>query len=500
MVFSSTIFLFGFLPAVLAAYFALHPRLRNAWLLVASLVFYAWGEKFLTVILLVSIVANWALALWVARRRLRGQGRGALALAVALNVGILIVFKYADWIWTILSGALHAAGLTAHAFRPLSSFIDPGSPWSVLLVGPDGRIRLPIGVSFFTFQATSYVIDVYRGDVEPESNLVHFGMYKAFFPQLIAGPIVRYRDVHGQIRDRKVTRESFALGIRRFALGLGKKVLVANAVARAADEIFAIPSGELTPAVAWLGIACYTIQIYFDFSGYSDMAIGLGHLFGFRFLENFEHPYIARSITEFWRRWHISLSTWFRDYLYIPLGGNRVSPARTYLNLFVVFLLCGLWHGAATVFLVWGALHGAFLVVERLGLGKWLERWPSPLRHAYVMLAVMVGWVFFRAPYLGAAFEYLRAMAGLSRGDPRKWHLDLWLDPALALAILAGVLGSTPWLARCIRWHSGLERRGRPGWHAALEVASVLAVVLVLAGSILELSSGAYNPFIYFRF
>ncbi len=499
MVFSSAIFLFLFLPAVLAAYFGIHPRLRNAWLLVASVAFYAWGEKFLTAILLLSIVANWALGLWVARRRTTGGGRGAVAIAVALNVGILIAFKYADWLWALLSNALSATGLHPSGLPPLESWIDPGSPWHLLLVGPDGHIRLPIGVSFFTFQATSYVIDVYRGDVEPESSLVDFGMYKAFFPQLIAGPIVRYRDVHGQIRDRNVTRETFALGVRRFAIGLGKKVLVANAVARPADEILAIPAGQLTPAVAWLGIVCYTIQIYFDFSGYSDMAIGLGRMFGFRFLENFEHPYVARSITEFWRRWHISLSSWFRDYLYIPLGGNRVSSARTYLNLFVVFLLCGLWHGAATVFVIWGALHGTFLVLERLGLARLLERWPRPLRHLYVMLAVMLGWVFFRAASPAQAVGYLGTMLGVSRGDPRIWHVDLWLDPALAIALVAGVVGSTPWLARASAWHSDLSRR-RAGWHGVLEIGADGALVVVLLGSVLELASGAYNPFIYFRF
>ncbi len=496
MVFSSALFLFLFLPAVLAAYFAVPRRMHNAVLLLASLFFYAWGEKALVSILVLSIVANWGLGLWVARAKRDGGGRGVVALAVVFNVGMLVLFKYADWLWSLGGEALAALGVLHAAPAALGNLLPLSSFWRAALVDDAGGIRLPIGVSFFTFQATSYVVDVYRSDVEPETNVLNFGMYKALFPQLIAGPIVRYRDVHDQIRNRISSADGFAYGVRRFVLGLGKKVLVANTVARAAQTIFAIPRAELTPSVAWLGIVCYTIQIYFDFSGYSDMAIGLGRLFGFRFLENFEHPYTSRSITEFWRRWHISLSSWFRDYLYIPLGGNRVSPARTYLNLLVVFFLCGLWHGAAANFVVWGMLHGAFLVVERAGLSRRMEGWWSPLRRVYVLLVVMTGWVFFRAADLSQALGYLAAMSGLRRGDPASWHVDLFLDRALAIAIVAGIVGSAPWLRRALAWYHAKERRG--AW--ALEASALVGLAAIVFLSSLELAGGSYNPFIYFRF
>jgi alginate O-acetyltransferase complex protein AlgI len=500
VVFSSSLFLFLFLPVVLAVYFAVHPRLRNMVLLVASLGFYAWGEKALVGVLLVSIVVNWALGLWVERARDGKRGKLVVATAVAFNVGLLIAFKYADWLWSLLGDAAVALGVMHGRLPMLGSRLPPSSLWHAALVNPNGHIHLPIGVSFFTFQAASYVIDVYRRDVEAEKNLVNFGMYKAFFPQLIAGPIVRYRDVHDWIRDRITTREGFATGVRRFVLGLGKKVLIANTVARSGDAIFAIPRGELTTPVAWLGILCYSLQIYFDFSGYSDMAIGLGHMFGFRFLENFNYPYVSKSITDFWRRWHISLSTWFRDYLYIPLGGSRVSPPRTYLNLLIVFFLCGLWHGAAFNFLVWGLFHGVFLVIERTGLGRWIERRSVIVRHAYVLLVVMIGWVFFRAPDLSYALGYSSALFGLQSGAPLTWHFDLFLDPAVACALVAGILGSAPWLPRLVAWHSGLAKWENRALGLSLEVAAVAGLAVVFFLSALELGAGSYNPFIYFRF
>jgi len=500
MLFSSTIFLFLFLPVVLALYFTVRPALRNGVLLLASLGFYAWGEKALVAVLLLSIVSNWALGVWVERAVQRGSGKRIVAGAVVFNVGLLVVFKYADWLWSILGHALVGLGVIHAPLPALGTLLDPSSTWHGVFVTPGGQIRLPIGVSFFTFQATSYVIDIYRRDVEAEKSLVNFGMYKAFFPQLIAGPIVRYRDIHGQIRDRIVRREGFALGVRRFVLGLGKKVLIANAAAACADAVFAVPAGELTAPVSWLGLVCYSLQIYFDFSGYSDMAIGLGHMFGFTFLENFAHPYASKSITEFWRRWHISLSSWFRDYLYVPLGGNRVSRGRTYVNLLVVFLLCGLWHGAAFNFVVWGLWHGTFLVIERIGLGRGLERQPTILRHAYLLLVVLIGWVFFRAPDLAYALSYLGAMFGLQAGAPEVWHVDLWLDPVLVAALFAGILGSVPWVPRLAAWHAGLESRGRGRLGLALELGATAALAVVFLGSALELAAGSYNPFIYFRF
>jgi alginate O-acetyltransferase complex protein AlgI len=513
MLFSSSIFVFLFLPVVLGLYFVLPWRARNLWLLVASLFFYAWGEKLMVGLMMLSIVANWAFGLWVERAKPRGRARGVIVWATVFNLGLLIAFKYADWLWSVLSQASLAAGWRTSALPALGSFLHPGSDWEVILLTPANGIRLPIGISFFTFQAFSYVLDVYRNDADVQKSPFDFGLYVSLFPQLIAGPIVRYKDVAEQIVERSVTRAGFAYGVRRFVIGLGKKMLVANIVARAVDGwgngipgIFTIPTAELTPSVAWLGVLCYTLQIYFDFSAYSDMAIGLGHMFGFTFLENFDYPYVARSITEFWRRWHISLSTWFRDYLYVPLGGNRKGPAKTYRNLLIVFFLCGLWHGASFNFVVWGLFHGAFLVAERIGLGKALERGPAALRHAYVLLVVMVGWVFFRAPDLSYALGYLhamfapRALLGGAVGLPAVHHVDLYLDPLLSTVLVAGVIGSVPWLPKLVRWHHEREERAPSRVGLGLEIAALAGIALVFFASALELSAGTYNPFIYFRF
>ncbi len=495
MVFSSPVFLFLFLPLVLLAYFGLRRELRNPVLLAASLLFYAWGETFLVALMLVSIGANWGLGALVGRAEGAARRRW-VAAGVAFNLAVLVAFKYADWLWVAAGRLLVAAGWAADQPVPLGTYLGHGALAEVLTT-PEGGIRLPIGVSFFTFQAMSYVVDVYRRDVEPQRSLGHFAVYLSLFPQLIAGPIVRYHDVARQIVDRQVTLAGFSYGARRFVIGLGKKVLIANTVARVADPVFAVPADELTPALAWIGIVAYTLQIYFDFSGYSDMAIGLGHLFGFRFLENFRHPYVSRSITEFWRRWHISLSTWFRDYLYIPLGGNRAGPGRTYFNLVLVFFLCGLWHGASFAFAVWGLYHGVFLVVERVGFLRWLERRAAPLRHVYVLLAVMVGWVFFRAETLSGAVAYLGAMAGLQAGDAALHPVPLYVDATFVAAVVAGCVGSTPWFVRAQEWFS---RSARGGVRAALEVGGVVALVAILLAAAFELSAGVYNPFIYFRF
>jgi len=480
MLFSTPVFLFAFLPIVLALYWALGRWVRNAVLLAASLLFYAWGEGLLVAVMIGSILANYAFGLWVERARASGGGRLAVGVAVAFNLALLVFFKYANWLWENISG------LAAAVATPL-----PALP----------AVHLPIGISFFTFQAMSYVIDVYRRDAGVQRNPVHFGVYIALFPQLIAGPIVRYKHVAEQILERAVTCAGFAYGVRRFTVGLAKKLLVADVVALPADEIFALAPEAIGPGLAWLGIVCYTLQIYFDFSGYSDMAIGLGRMFGFRFLENFDYPYVSRSIAEFWRRWHISLSSWFRDYLYIPLGGNRVSPARTYSNLVTVFFLCGLWHGASWSFVVWGLYHGVFLVLERVGLGAWLERMPRLVRHAYVLAVVMVGWVFFRAEDLGFALGYVRALAFLGGpGDPA-WYPAWFLDSALQLALAAGALGSIPWVPRFARWAEAARAAGARAW--ALAAYDGLAVILPLAllfGSALQMTASTYSPFIYFRF
>jgi alginate O-acetyltransferase complex protein AlgI len=475
MLFSSTIFLFAFLPIVLGAYFALRTvGARNVLLVVASLLFYAWGETGYVALLLGSIAANYAFGLWISRSRTRAASRRrALGVAVAANLLLLAGFKYANFLADSLGPLLLAVGLPQPDLAP---------------------VHLPIGISFFTFQALTYVIDVYRRDAEVQRNPLHVALYISLFPQLIAGPIVRYRQIALQLRERSSSLEDIAYGIRRFAIGLGKKVLIANALATPADRIFAVPPDELQASVAWLGAACFTLQIYFDFSGYSDMAIGLGRIFGFRFPENFLYPYTSQSIREFWRRWHITLSTWFRDYLYIPLGGSRAGAARTQRNLFVVFLLCGLWHGASWSFVVWGLLHGAFIVAERAGLESLLARLPYAARILYTLATVTLAWVFFRAENLEHALGFLVAMFSPGAAAESSHVLPLYLDARVAWVFALAALGSTPWLPALQRWIG--QTRLSPG----LGVARLVGSNCVLIASALALVSETNNPFIYFRF
>jgi alginate O-acetyltransferase complex protein AlgI len=472
MVFSAPIFLFLFLPVVLALYVATPPRGRNLLLLVASLVFYAWGEPRFVLVMLASALVNYAFALGLGATRHR---RLVLALAIAVNLGLLAVYKYSDFVVTNVDGLLEWAGM-------------PSIPLP--------RLALPLGISFFTFHALSYLIDVYREKVPAQKNPLRVALYIALFPQLIAGPIVRYAMIAPEIARRHTTRDDLVSGIERFVVGLGKKVLIANTLATPADAIFGLPPAELSAGLAWFGVVCYTLQIYFDFSGYSDMAIGLARIFGFHFPENFCYPYVSRSLTEFWRRWHISLSTWFRDYLYVPLGGNRHGSARLYRNLLIVFTLCGLWHGASWTFLIWGLYHGAFLVAERVsgarsGRGGW-----RPLAHAYALLVVMVGWVLFRSPSLGHARGMLGAMAGLGGGELQRW-VWTYLDGERILALAAGLLGSMPALASLGRWRVGI--RADP-LGTALALARAGCLLLVLLASSVRLAAGTHNPFIYFRF
>jgi alginate O-acetyltransferase complex protein AlgI len=478
MLFSEPTFLFFFLPAVLLLYFGLPRRFQDVVLLAFSLLFYLWGERGYVLVLLVSIVLNWACGLGAAAPD-RRRARRALALAIAGNLLLLVGYKYTNFLVDNLNGLLVRLSL-----RPLRV----------------GKIHLPIGISFFAFQGMSYVIDVYRRTVPPQPKLVKMAMYKSFFAQLIAGPIVRYVDVKPQIESRTVSVDDFAEGIERFVIGLGKKMLIANIVARPTDEIFALPLGQLDGRLAWIAVVGYALQIYFDFSAYSDMAIGLGRMFGFRFLENFNYPYVATSVTDFWRRWHISLSTWFRDYVYIPLGGNRVSPGRRYFNLVAVFALCGLWHGASWNFVIWGLFHGGFLVVERLGgvkpgapAGNALLR---PLRHAYVLLVVLVGWVFFRAETLPAALAMLRAMAGLAHPAAAVPGVGMFVDSEVVLAAALGLVGSAPWLPALGRRLRGRRDAGAPG----LELVRLVGLAAVFVGAVTLMAAGSYSPFIYFRF
>ncbi len=475
MLFSSATFLFAFLPIVLGAYFALRTvGSRNVLLVVVSLLFYAWGETGYVALLLASIAANYAFGLWIARSGTPASGRRrALGIAVAANLLLLAGFKYANFLADSLGPLLLLLGLPRLDLAP---------------------VHLPIGISFFTFQALTYVVDVYRRDAEVQRNPLHVALYISLFPQLIAGPIVRYRQVALQLRERSPKLEDIAYGARRFTIGLGKKVLIANALATPVDRIFALPSGELQASVAWLGAVCFALQIYFDFSGYSDMAIGLGRIFGFRFPENFLYPYLSQSIREFWRRWHVTLSTWFRDYLYIPLGGSRAGAARTQRNLFIVFLLCGLWHGASWSFVVWGLLHGAFIVAERAGLESLLARLPRAARILYTLGIVTLAWVFFRAENLEHALGYLVAMFSPGAAPASSHVLPLYLDSRVAWVLALALLGSTPWLPALQRRIGGT--RLAPG----LGIMRLVGANCVLIASALALVSETNNPFIYFRF
>ncbi len=493
MLFSSTLFLFAFLPLVLALYFAFAQRWKNPILLVSSLFFYAWGETWLVSLMLATIVANFFFGLWVEREQRRGTGRAAVSAAVIFNMGMLFVFKYADWLWESI-GAL----ILGHPVPPLGGVLFT-SEWSrSAFLTSTQHLRLPLGISFFTFQAMSYVIDVHRRDVRAQRNLVDFALYKSLFPQLIAGPIVRYKDVAAQIVGRTESLERFASGVRRFCVGLGKKVLIANTIGAAAAGIFATPHDQVTMSVAWLGVLAYTLQIYFDFSGYSDMAIGLGRMFGFEFIENFNYPYVSRSLTEFWRRWHISLSTWFRDYVYIPMGGGRGTSARVYFNLATVFVLCGMWHGASLNYLLFGCFHGSVLVMERAFLGARLARWPSVLRHVYLIFVVAMGWVFFRCEDTALMTTWFKALFGLQGGNPALAYPALYLDNARLLAFVAGGLGSVAWLPALRRWIARNPARELSARYLSLGGDLVLCAVLALCA--LELSASTFNPFIYFRF
>jgi alginate O-acetyltransferase complex protein AlgI len=486
VLFTEPTFLFLFLPLLLALYYAGLPSVvlakqgrewRNRLLLAASVLFYARGAGAFTALVLTSIAFNYVAALAVNRWRDTPAGRWVLGGAVAVNLMVLLVFKYADFTIENVNVALAAFGA-----RP---FALP-------------HLLLPIGISFFTFHAISYVVDVHRQDASAQKRPVEAALYLLVFPQLIAGPIVRYRQIATQLTERVTTTPDFAYGVQRFIVGLGKKMLIANTLAGPADRIFGMPAGEITTAHAWLAVVCYTLQIYFDFSGYSDMAIGLGRMFGFRFPENFNYPYIASSVQDFWRRWHMSLSAWFRDYVYIPLGGNRTSSGRMYFNLVLVFFLCGLWHGASWTFVVWGLFHGLFLVIERVGLAARLQRWPRALRHAYLLLVVMIGWVFFRADTFSSALLMLGAMAGVGGHLSTPYSPAWYLTPQVLVTLLAGALGSTPAVASLTRWRDRTADTAlvRPAW----DFATVAALLVVFVGAIAQSAAGTYNPFIYFRF
>lgn len=466
MVFSSTIFLCVYLPLVLLGYYICPKKGRNLFLLIVSLVFYAWGEPKYVFLMIFSILVNYIFGrLMDKNRENKKRLKLMLVLSVVIDLGLLSVFKYTDFIITNVNAIF-------------------GSSFDLL------NIALPIGISFYTFQAMSYTIDVYRNDVRVQKNLIDFGMYITMFPQLIAGPIVRYADVQDQLAERSVTTADFSEGVMRFVVGLGKKVLLANQMGAVWSEIYAL-GGDVSALMAWTGAIAYTFQIYFDFSGYSDMAIGLGRMFGFKFPENFRYPYQSVSITDFWRRWHITLSTWFKEYLYIPLGGNRCGLARQALNLLIVWSLTGFWHGAGWNFVMWGLYYFVILFIEKLFLLKALDKLPKLFRHVYALLLIVIGWVIFASDDVSVLLPYLGSMFG---ANGAVGGMDVYTLFTKAVLIVICCVASTELPKRLF-----LSATGAMNEKAAFTIKSVMTIAL-LALSMILLIGDSYNPFLYFRF
>lgn len=471
MLFSSTTFIYLFLPAVLFFYYVVCRKSRkaqNILLLLASLFFYAWGEPKFVLVMMTSIVINWAIGLLVSKNKGSSIARLLVVIDVILNLALLFVFKYLNFTGGILESLFG---------------LNLGIP----------KIALPIGISFFTFQAMSYVLDVYREKGAVQKNILYVGLYISFFPQLIAGPIVRYETVAHEISNRKENLAEFGKGFSRFIVGLGKKVLLSNSFALLADSCFnSVANGNtLSVALSWLGAIAYTLQIFFDFSGYSDMAIGLGRMFGFHFLENFNYPYISTSVSEFWRRWHISLGSWFRDYVYFPLGGSRVSKPRMIFNLFVVWSLTGLWHGANFTFILWGIMYFCLLTIEKsTGFDKKTGGCLNVIKWLYTMLFVVLGWVIFRADSLAIAGKYIASMFGFN-GNAFTDAVFVEYLSSNAVLLIIGMVLSTPLLKNI---------RNRVGSNAVTDALGIVGLLSVFLLSISNLVSSGYNPFIYFNF
>ena len=471
MLFSSITFLFLFLPVVMAVYYIVPGRAKNVVLLIASLFFYAWGEPVYVVLMILSILFNYFCGRDIrACAEAEDERRAKLSLAFAVTVNVLILgfFKYYGFI-----------------LDSVNSFLPSDIPYR--------ELPLPVGISFYTFQAISYLVDVYRKKAEPQKNILYFALYISMFPQLIAGPIVRYVDIEAQLRDRKISVRRLGQGAVFFIIGLAKKVIIANTAGEVFDQIAGVPASSLSMLTAWVGAFSYAFQIYFDFSGYSDMAVGLGKMFGFEFRRNFDYPYISKSITEFWRRWHISLSTWFREYVYIPLGGNRCSVSRNIFNLMVVWALTGMWHGAAWNFIAWGVYYGVILVLEKYIWGDSLERLPAVARHIYAVILVLVGWVFFFSPSLGYSLRYLAAMVGGGAGIVDAEGAFLLFTHWL-LYVLA-VLGSS---SLGLRLLNAVPRTIRN--EKAKTVTAVVIYMGVFVAAVAFLVTDTFNPFLYFRF
>ena len=468
MLFSSIVFLFTFLPAVMILYYLLPVRFRNVILLLASLVFYAWGEPVYLFLMLLSILFNYFSGLDIARNlQDKRAAKRSRVFNLIINLAVLGFFKYEGFVLDTLNGIL-PVHISYHA------------------------LPLPIGISFYTFQILSYIIDVYRGNVKVQTNLPNFALYVTMFPQLIAGPIVQYADVDEQLASREVSRTKFGEGSMYFIRGLAKKVLLANTSGMIFTEVSGLAKGNIAVMTAWLGAFAYMFQIYFDFSGYSDMAIGLGKMFGFEFNMNFNYPYVSKSITEFWRRWHISLSSWFRDYVYIPLGGNRVSKIKHIRNLLIVWFLTGLWHGAAWNFVAWGLYYGVILIIEKYLLSPVLDRLPDIVRHIYSIVLVVIGWVLFFSSSFGQAADYIRVMFGAgAHGFADRESMYLLTSNLILWLIL--IFGSTPLVH--FRYEHMLRTKK---WNTTIINSVVYAALFIVC--IAYLVTETYNPFLYFRF
>ncbi|MBR1765363.1 MAG: MBOAT family protein [Ruminococcus sp.] len=470
MLFSSTTFLFFFLALVLGCYYIVPRFLKNAVLLVFSLVFYAWGEPVYVFLMMASIAVAYITGLLCDRERYKNKlPLVSMILAIVWNMGLLLFFKYTDF------------------------FINNANSFMHLNIKPLG-LTLPIGISFYSFQTLSYVIDVYRGEVKPQKNLLNLATYVTLFPQLIAGPIVRYQTIEEQLGSRKESLSQFSRGVKRFAVGLGKKVILANNIGALFSAISEAPQAQQSVAASWMAIIAYTFQIYFDFSGYSDMAIGLGKMFGFDFLENFNYPYISDTITEFWRRWHISLSTWFRDYVYIPLGGNRKGKLRQCVNIMIVWFLTGFWHGANWNFMLWGVYFGVILLCEKLFLLKALKKLPAVLRHIYALLLIVIGWGIFAFDDTSALIQNFKNMFGL--GGLPLWNGTYDLQWLMQNLVLFGVLviASTPLFKAIGR---RITEKAPAVYGCVLEPLCVAGLLVISAA---YLASNSFNPFLYFRF
>lgn len=475
MLFSSTTFLFVFLPIVLLSYYLARGKIRNIILLIASLIFYAWGEPVYVVLMLISTLADYCFGLFAYRCNIQGKhdkAKWAIVGTVVFNIGMLGFFKYTDFI---------------------IGNLNTGFGLSLELL----KLPLPLGISFYSFQTMSYTIDIYRGEAKPQKNPLDLATYVVLFPQLIAGPIVRYQTVADQLIERKTDMDKFGDGVTRFITGLGKKVLLANTAGAIFTQLSELTSARNSVALAWICSIAFTFQIYFDFSGYSDMAIGLGKMFGFEFLENFNYPYISKSITEFWRRWHISLSTWFRDYVYIPLGGSRKGRWKTVRNVFIVWLLTGIWHGAAWNFVIWGLYFFILLMVEKIGFLKVLQKLPSWIQHLYTLLLINISWVIFAYDKLPALQNSIRNMFG-ANGLPVWNTLSSYYLISYGIILFILCIASTPFPKKCVQvFYSKINIKMLGIFECVIEPLFLIIVFVLCTAS---LASDSFNPFLYFRF